>query len=83
MIARLLQGRQASLFQRASANSAEGRMLKDWNDRRRELASLLLAPSEETGRSQRPERIQQLTEEKERLERHWPTHCQGLPATRA
>src|SRR5260370_30215411 len=30
MIARLLQGRQSSLFKRASVNSAGGQMLKEW-----------------------------------------------------
>ena len=44
-------------------------MLADWNDRRRELARLLLAPSGGRATAKNLERIQQVTDEKERLER--------------
>jgi len=67
MIARVLKRRQASLFRQASSNRTESQALAAWNDRRRELARLLLAPS--NGQDKEAQRIQQLTAEKERLER--------------
>ena len=69
MIARLLERRQASLVQQASSDPARSRALADWNERRRELARLFLAPSDGTGPDKNLERIHELTEEKERLER--------------
>ena len=78
MAARLLQARQASLFRRDGSNPTEDKMLKDWNDRRRELARLLLAPPDETSLGQRARKIQQLTEEKERLERQLADSLPGF-----
>jgi CHAT domain-containing protein/tetratricopeptide (TPR) repeat protein len=69
MIARMLERRQASLFQQASSDPAKSRLLADWNDRRRELSRLILAPSDGAGLVESLERIRQVTEEKERLER--------------
>ena len=69
MIARMLNRRQASLFQAASSDPARSGLLADWNDRRRELARLILVPSGGRDTVKREERIRQLTAEKERLER--------------
>ncbi len=67
MIARLLSRRQGALAERARSSPEAGRALAAWNDKRRELARLLLAdPEPGEGSSQR---ITQLSAEKERLER--------------
>ena len=69
MIARLLQSRQASLSQRAIADPAERRMLAVWNDRRRGACPPAVCAVRWPQQARRVERIRQLTQEKERLER--------------
>ncbi len=83
MIARVLQRRQDSLFQRATGDSPEGRLLKKWNDRRQELARLMLAPSDALGATQRPERMRQLTQDKEQLERQLADSLPGFACDQA
>jgi CHAT domain-containing protein/Tfp pilus assembly protein PilF len=68
-IARTLERRQASLFVLAKNSPATRQAIETWNDRRRQLARLLLAPSDGRDNAERLGRLRQLTVEKERLER--------------
>ena len=67
LVARMLQHRQSALVEEAGLDPAERRMFAAWNNCRLELARLILAPP--VGKEKATRRIQQLTEEKERLER--------------
>jgi CHAT domain-containing protein len=68
-VARTLQRRQASLFDLARNNPATRQTIETWQDRRRQLARLLLAPSDGRDNPERLKRLQDLTADKERLER--------------
>jgi len=68
-VARMLQRRQGELFQRAAADPAARRGMETWRDVRGQLARLLLATADGRDHPERLARLQQLTAEKERLER--------------
>jgi CHAT domain-containing protein/tetratricopeptide (TPR) repeat protein len=68
-VARTLRRRQASLFDRARTDPATRQAIETWNDRRRQLARLLLAPSDGRDDAGRLRQLRELTVEKERLER--------------
>jgi tetratricopeptide (TPR) repeat protein/CHAT domain-containing protein len=68
-VARTLQRRQASLFDLARTDPATRQAIETWNDRRRQLARLLLAPSDGRDDAGRLRQLRELTAEKERLER--------------
>jgi CHAT domain-containing protein/Tfp pilus assembly protein PilF len=64
-IARMLQRRQAFLFDLAKTDPATRKTIEAWQDSRRRLARLLRAPSN----PDRVKQLQELTREKEQLER--------------
>ena len=68
-VARMLQRRQAELFHRAAADPAARRDIETWRDVRGQLARLLLATADGRDHPERLARLQQLTADKERLER--------------
>jgi CHAT domain-containing protein/tetratricopeptide (TPR) repeat protein len=68
-VARVLQRRQAALLHRAGANPATRRVIDAWRDTRGQLARLLLATADGRDHPERTQRLQELTAEKERLER--------------
>ncbi len=68
-VARTLRRRQASLFDRARTDPATRQAIETWNDRRRQLARLLLARSDRRDDVGRLRQLRELTVEKERLER--------------
>ena len=68
LIARMLAHRQAALVAKASSDPEVRQRLADWIDRRREIAGLMAGADSPTP-SHRLERLQQLTREKEQLER--------------
>ncbi len=68
-VARMLQHRQAELFRQAAANPAARRDIERWSDVRGQLARLLLATADGLNHPERLALLQQLTAEKERLER--------------
>ena len=68
-VARMLQRRQAELFHQAAADPAARRDIETWRDVRGQLARLLLATADGRDHPERLARLQQLTAEKERLER--------------
>ncbi|MFI5455305.1 MAG: tetratricopeptide repeat protein [Isosphaerales bacterium] len=68
-VARVLQRRQAELFHRAAADPVARRDIEAWRDVRGQLARLLLATADGHDHPERLARLQQLTVEKERLER--------------
>jgi tetratricopeptide (TPR) repeat protein len=68
-IARTLERRQASLFNLADTHPATRQTIETWRDRRRQLARLLLAPSDGRDHPDRLRPLQELTADKERLER--------------
>jgi CHAT domain-containing protein/tetratricopeptide (TPR) repeat protein len=69
LIARTLERRQASFVQQTGSDRASRQIVEAWNDRRRELARLLLAPPDGRNQAERLGRLERLTTEKERLER--------------
>jgi CHAT domain-containing protein/Tfp pilus assembly protein PilF len=64
-VARTLERRQALLFDLAKTDPATRRTIEAWQERRRQLARLLRAPS----KPDRLKQLQELTRDKERLER--------------
>jgi tetratricopeptide (TPR) repeat protein len=68
-VARILRRRQAALVRLAAANPDTRQTVEAWRDTRGRLARLLLAMSDGRDHPQRLQRLQQLTAEKERLER--------------
>ena len=68
-VARMLQRRQAELFRQAAGDPAARRDLETWRDIRGQFARLLLATADGRDHPERLARLQQLTAEKERLER--------------
>jgi CHAT domain-containing protein/tetratricopeptide (TPR) repeat protein len=68
-VARALQRRQAALFHLAAADPATRQALEAWRDVRGQLARLLLATADGRDHHERTQRLQQLTADKERLER--------------
>jgi len=68
-VARMLQRRQAELFRRAAADPGALRDIETWRDIRGQLARLLLATADGRDHPERLARLQQLTADKERLER--------------
>jgi CHAT domain-containing protein/tetratricopeptide (TPR) repeat protein len=68
-VARALQRRQAVLVHRAAADPPTLRDIEAWRDTRVQLARLLLATADGRDHPERTQRLQQLTAEKERLER--------------
>ncbi len=69
VLTRVLQQRQAALFPLATADVANRRALETWRDTRRQLARLMLATSDGRDRPERLKQVEQLTADKERLER--------------
>jgi CHAT domain-containing protein len=68
-VARMLKRRQAQLFHRAAADPALRHDVEAWRDGRGQLARMLLATADGRDHPERLARLQQLTAEKERLER--------------
>ena len=66
VIARTLQRRQGFLFDLAETDPASRQTIEAWQESRRQLARMLRAPSN----PDRLKQLQELTREKERLERH-------------
>ncbi len=76
-VARMLERRQANLFHRAARDPSARREIETWRDIRGQLARLLLATADGHNHAERLVKIQQLTAEKERLERHL---AEAIPA---
>ncbi|MGP0068103.1 MAG: CHAT domain-containing tetratricopeptide repeat protein [Isosphaeraceae bacterium] len=68
-VARTLLRRQASLSRRAGTDPATRQLVSSWNDRRQELARLMMAPFDGHNGLDRLRRLEKLTLEKEQLER--------------
>ncbi len=68
-VARVLNRRQAELFHKAALDPAARRDIDSWRDIRGQLAKLLLATADGHEQPERLARLQQLTADKERLER--------------
>ncbi len=68
-VARMLKRRQADLFRHAAEDLSARREIATWRDVRGQLAKLLLATADGRDHPERLARLQQLTAEKERLER--------------
>jgi hypothetical protein len=68
-VARMLQRRQAAQFHLSSTEPATRRTIEVWRDIRGQLARLMLAAADGRDHPERLQQIQQLTAEKERLER--------------
>jgi CHAT domain-containing protein len=68
-VARMLQRRQAELFHQAATNPTARRDIATWRDIRGQLARLLLATADGRDHPERFARLEQLSAEKERLER--------------
>jgi CHAT domain-containing protein/tetratricopeptide (TPR) repeat protein len=75
-VGRAIQRRQAALALSAGSDAAVRQKLEAWLNIRRQLARLLLATADGRNDPGRVQRVQQLTAEKERLER---TLAQALP----
>jgi len=69
LIARTLERRQETLVRLAGSDPAVRQTVATWNVRRRELARLLLAPSDGRDQPERMNHLNALTADKERLER--------------
>ena len=68
-VASMLQRRQTAQFHLATGDPATRRAIEAWRDTRGQLARLLLATADGRDHPERLQRLQQLTAEKERLER--------------
>ncbi len=68
-VARMLERRQAELFHQAAANPAARRDIETWRDVRRQLVRLLLATADGRDHPARLAKLQQLSADKEHLER--------------
>src|SRR5262249_28904070 len=75
-VSRLLQRRQVSLFRWAAADPAILREVEAWRETRGQLAQLLLATADGRDHPERLQRLQDLTAQKERLEREL---ARGIP----
>ena len=69
VVTHMLERRQAELYRQAAADPGARRDIDTWRDIRGQLAKLLLATADGRDHPERLARLQQLTADKERLER--------------